>query len=68
MDREIDSFLSNECMKAIIELAKNNPNDMNLGKAIRGFIRNSLPSKNKRQLNIQFIQPDMDEMLIDLDN
>ena len=43
MSNENDAFLSNECMKAIKELVIKNPNDMDLGRAIRKFV---LPTKS----------------------
>ena len=55
MSNENDAFLSNECMKAIKELVIKNPNDMDLGRAIRKFV---LPTKSNsiitNQLTIDF--------------
>lgn len=54
MEKEIDYFLSNECMEAIIDLAKKNPNDMDLGNAIRSFI---LTNKTNNWENNQLRMP-----------
>jgi len=37
----LDSFLHNQCMEAIRQLANKYPNDMDLGKNIRSFIQDS---------------------------
>ena len=63
MSKETDSFLSNECMNAIIVLSNNYPNDMDFGKVVRSFIQNTKqpPNKtpNKTQIKIPFDQPDI---------
>jgi hypothetical protein len=62
MSKEIDSFLSNECMKAIIELSINNPNDMDLGKVVRKFIHSSKKQSNRTQTKPPSTQPNMGDV------
>ena len=62
MNKETDSFLSNECMNVIIELSIKHPNDMSFGKAVRSFIQNTKQPANKAQIKIPFNQPDMGDV------
>ncbi len=62
MSNTTDSFLSNECMNAITELSRKNPNDMDFGKAVRSFIHETKQGKDKNQTEIPFTQPDMGDV------
>lgn len=50
-EKEGDSFLSNECMKAIIELVDKHPNDMDLGMCVRAFVIGGCVDPNQLKLN-----------------
>ena len=62
MSKETDSFLSNECMKAIVSLSIKYPNDMEFGKAVRSFIAGSTKDENKTQIKIPFSEADMGDV------
>ena len=47
MNNKTDSFLNNECMKAIVELSKKYPNNMELGSHVRAFINDVNITKNQ---------------------
>lgn len=51
MKKETDSFLYNECMKAILELVSKYPNDMDLGKHVRGFVTSECIDPDQLKLN-----------------
>jgi len=62
MSNTTDSFLSNECMKAIQELSRKNPNDMDFGRQVRSFIQETKQGKDTRQTELPFTQPDMGDV------
>jgi len=51
MEKKNDSFLSNECMKAILELVVKYPNDMDLGRHVRAFVKVGCMDPNQLKLN-----------------
>lgn len=59
MSKETDSFLNNECMQAIIELANKYPNDMDFGRHTRAFILDQQSDPN--QIKFEFPHIDIDD-------
>jgi hypothetical protein len=51
MKKETDLFLYNECMKAILGLVSKYPNDMDLGKRVREFVKNDCTDPNQLKLH-----------------
>ena len=58
MTNKTDSFLSNACMQAIIQLKIKFPNDTEFGNAVRSFIQDTKQPVNKTPLD----QPDMGDV------
>ena len=50
MSETNDSFLNNECMKAIVDLSIKHPNDMTFGKHVREFIQTTKGNPNQMKL------------------
>ena len=49
-------------MKAIQELSRKNPNDMDFGRQVRSFIQETKQGKDTRQTELPFTQPDMGDV------
>ena len=65
MSKDTESFLSNECMKAITSLSIKYPNDMDFGKAVRSFIHDTKEPINTEPIKFNFgdtDQPDMGDV------
>jgi hypothetical protein len=62
MSKETDIFLSNECMKALMQLSSKNPNDMDFGRAVRSFIHDSNQPIDNSQIKIPYNQVDMGDV------